>query len=310
MRTLLALAIVLGVPASASALPAVPLEAGPSAVTPVQNRFLPGFLGGGNNNNNNRGSEAAPADARILQLEEQVRMLTGQVEQLTFTVRRLEQAVQQMPGGQQLQQQGAVSGPGAPPRSLGTLPADGTATPGATTPGNTAAGNTAAGNGSGNLPGLEGPIDLSVLNNGGGFGGTSPTVGSVPSAPASTPALDSVRRLQDSGRYAMAADEARAVLAANPDSEVAGEARYLLGEALLAQGDYRAAANQFLENYTSDPNNARAPASLLQLGKALNGLGEREAACSSLDELFGAYPNVDGQIRAAAEREREVANCA
>ena len=81
-------------------------------------------------------------------------------------------------------------------------------------------------------------------------------------------------------------------------------------EALLAQGDYRAAANQFLENYTSDPNNARAPASLLQLGKALNGLGEREAACSSLDELFGAYPNVDGQIRAAAEREREVANCA
>ena len=55
---------------------------------------------------------------------------------------------------------------------------------------------------------------------------------------------------------------------------------------LLAQRDYRAAANQFLENYTADPNGARAPDSLLKLGTALNGLGEREAACSSLEEFF------------------------
>ncbi len=304
MRTLLALAIAVGVPAAASALPPAPLETG-RAATLVQNRFLPGFLGGGD-----RKQQEPNGAARIEQLEAQVRMLTGQVEQLTFSVRRLEQMMQQQGVPQQ---QGALAGPGAPPRPLGTLPApsgatasNGSATPGGTPP---------AGADAGGLPGVGGPIDLSVLNNGAPGGATAGNDGTVtasaPSAPpTSNSALANVRQLQSSGRYAMAADEARAVLAANPDGEVAGEARYILGEVLLAQGDYRAAANQFLENYTSDPNNSRAPQSLLQLGRALNQLGEREAACSSLDELFGAYPGVDGELRAAAERERKAANCA
>lgn len=307
MRKFLAIALAIGVlPATASALPRLSVDADQGAIS-VQNRFLPGFLGGGNND---KGPDEI---VRIQQLEEQVRMLTGQVEQLTFSVRRLEQVINGMQQQGAGSQRGALSGPGAPPRSLGTLPAGSPTT-------DTASSAPAAPPAAPSQPTVapSGPIDLSALNNAlgstdSGFAtnsGTAPTE-TVPSGPPpQSDALADVRQLQASGRYQMAAEGARALLAQNPTSAEAGEARYILGEALMAQGDYRAAANQFLENYTSDPNDPRAPASLLQLGKALNGLGEKEAACSSLEELFGAYPNVSSDIRAAAEHERQVANCA
>ena len=302
MRTVLIAALFLAAPLAAEALPRVVVDTERSVET-VQNRFLPGFLGGNNNNNGNNGSRDAESALalRVEQLEAQVRMLTGQVEQLTFSLRRMEAAIGQagqpgVPG----QQQGALTGPGAPPRSLGTLPAGAVPPDPSTSAGLGGGGNTQSG-------GLQGPLDLSVLNNGGTT--TPATTGTTP-PPVSNDALAKVRELQATGRYSMAAEEARTVLSNNPDGEVAGEARYLLGESLLAQGDYRGAANQFLENYTNDPNSARAPASLLKLGTALNELGEREATCSSLAEFFGAYPNATPELRAAAEKESRAANCA
>ncbi|MEM7694674.1 MAG: tetratricopeptide repeat protein [Pseudomonadota bacterium] len=256
----------------AAALSPVPPAEAPSAVVPVQNRFLPGFLSG----------DDKPDDTqvRLDQLEAQVRMLTGQVEQLTFALRRMEAALANGAPA-------AVSrpGPGTPPRTLGTVPA---------TPGDRSEAPAAR----------SGPIDLSSLS------GNNPAPTTARAAPATqSGSLQGVRDLQASGRYAMAADAARAVLAEQRAGPVANEARFLLGEALLSQRDFRGAANQFLENYTSDPNDPRAPTSLLRLSTALNGLGEREAACSSLDELLGAYPNLDRDLRAAAERERQTANC-
>lgn len=272
----LALFVAVSVPATAAlggpfqALGTVP---GPSVV-PVQDRFLPRFFG-----REDQGA-AQPADmaVRLDQLETQVRNLTGQVEELTFALRRLEAA---MASGQAPVPPQA--GPGAPARNLAVPDPS----------------QRAAAGGSG-------PVDLSALNQGAPAATIAPQ--SLPE-PARTDALANVRQLQSSGRYAMAAEEARQVLVDNPTGPVAGEARYLLGEALLAQGDYREAANLFLENYTSDPNGARAPASLVKLGASLNNLGEREAACSSLEELFSVYPNVDGALRAEAERQRQAADC-
>ncbi|WP_162408841.1 tetratricopeptide repeat protein [Acuticoccus sediminis] len=268
-----------------------------SAVTAVQNRFLPRIFGGGEGGEQSTGK--SDAELRIQQLETQVRMLTGQVEELTFTVRRLQSMIESgtaSAAGQRTDVRPApgTTGPGAPPSTLGQLPAQ-----------SAPSSQSLGGN-------YSGPVDLSALN--GDLSSTPSPSQTSPAArnaaPASNNALDQVRDLQRSGRYAMAADAARSVLTDNPTGPVAGEARFMLGEALLAQHDYRGAANQFLENYTTDPNGARAPESLLKLGTALNGLGEREAACSSLEELFGAYPNVSGSLRAQAEAERRTANCA
>ncbi|WP_420394076.1 hypothetical protein [Acuticoccus sp.] len=293
-HTLVAGLLAAAVAAPVAALPRLAPSAEPGTA-PAQSRFLPNIFGG-----EQQGSDAAAnAELRIQQLEAQVRTLTGQVEELTFTVRRLEAAMAGTgpASGANSTPPPGTAGPGAPPGTLGQLPTD--QDPGAATPGEAVA-----------LP--PGPLDLSVLN--GELAAAPEPTSPLPTSPAapppaSTPALDAVRDLQSSGRYAMAADAAREVLRGNPSGEVAGEARYLLGEALLAQRDFRGAANQFLETYTTDPDNARAPVSLLRLGTALNGLGESEAACSSLEELFGAYPNVDAGLRAAAEAERRTANC-
>lgn len=293
MRPLLAatvLSVALAAPAFAMPRFVPDVDAGTRT---VQNRFLPRLFGNGDES---RAESGADAELRIQQLEQQVRLLTGQVEELTFAVRRMEQGLASPSGGERggLRPAPGTAGPGEPPRSLGQLPAN---------PGSASTGET-----------FSGPVDLSALN--GEFSDTAPEPGEPLStrpsgpSPASSPALDNVRQLHRSGRYSMAAQAATTVLADNPAGPVAGEARYLLGEALLAQRDFRSAANQFLENYTNDPNGARAPASLLRLSTALNGLGEREAACSSLEELFGAYPNVDASLRAEAEAERRSANCA
>lgn len=269
----------LSAPLSAAPLGPVDAPAATGGVTLVENRLLPRWLGG---ERQPQRVELPPDNTavRLDQLETQVRNLTGQVEQLTFALRRLE----------------AAMADGGPPRG---------ATPGAATLPRTVEVPTA----SRTVPPVSsgGPVDLSALNR-----GTVPAqpVRTEPPVPADNDALSRVRSLYQTGRYAMAQQEAETVLSGNPSGPVAGEARFILGEALLAQGEYREAANQFLENYTSDPNGARAPASLLKLGTSLNGLGEREAACSSLEELFNVYPNVDGQLRADAERERQAANCA
>jgi tol-pal system protein YbgF len=273
------LALLAAAPAAAFPRGDAPLESG---VALVQDRLLPRLFGGGED----RRRAEADTQIRLDQLEAQVRSLTGQVEELTFTVRQLREQLAAGQTGAPMQRGDVQPGPGAPPRDLGTLPA-----------------NTAVA--ASNPP--TGPVDLSAIN--GGVVDPALTRGAGTTTVSADP-LSTVREFHQTGRYARAAEEARTVLASNPSGPVASEARFLLGDALLSQGDYREAANLFLENYTTDPNGSRAPESLLKLGTALNGLGEREAACSSLEELFGAYPNIDPAVRAAAERERQAANCA
>ena len=308
-----ALSAALLIPQALGAQPRISLDASPRVpVHQVENRFIPGFLRRGDDGQAQVETDAA---LRMQQLEAQVRTLTGQVEELTFAVRQLQAAQGGVPaplpdGG------GATgSGPGAPPAPLGqtgALPAQGAIEPAPATPSQNAALPGVAGQdvaspsaGSQAVP-SEGPVDLSALNQRLDLPDAS---GNAAPPPVENDALATVRDHQQSGRYGLAAQEARAVLNANPAAPVAAEARFLLGEALLAAGDYRSAANYFLENYTSDPNGARGAENLLRLGTALNGLGETEAACSSLEELFGAYPNVDPSVRAAAEQERQAANC-
>ena len=305
MRRILfgALSAVLLAPAADAAPLARAAPAAEGVVRPAQDRMFPRFFGGGQDE---RQRERAALTRRIERLEEQVRTLTGEVETLSFTVRRLERA---------LDGQGGLSSGMERPRVRRDDPAaidtDGDARDdrrgalGGAAPDQ--GGNTAS-----NPPGAlarTGPIDLSAINRDSFDLGAEAEPETPEADPVTTPEIEEVRELQRSGRYAMAAREARKVLTDNPTGPVGHEARFLLGEALLEQGSYRDAANRFLENYTSDPSGIRAPQSLLNLAVALNRLGENQAACSSLSELLNAYPDADRAVRAAAERELEAAGC-
>lgn len=204
----------------ASALPASVHPAGASTapiaegVVPVENRFLPRIFG--TDGDGGRQQAGADVELRIQQLEAQVRALTGQVEELTFTVRRLQSTLGQ--GAVAGQQRGdlapapaaptGTAGPGAPPRSLGQLPATAAQQP-------QQAAAPPPGSGS---PLGSGPVDLSALN--GQLSATPepsvPATGADAPQPTGDPKLAVVRDLQQSGRFAMAADAAREVLTDNP----------------------------------------------------------------------------------------------
>ena len=90
-----------------------------------------------------------------------------------------------------------------------------------------------------------------------------------------------------------------------PDHSLAGSAQYWLGETYYAQGDFRQAAQNFLHGYKSYPKSRRAPDSLLKLGISLNKLGQTQQACAAFGAIGGEFPNaVDAKKRAQAESKR------
>lgn len=90
-----------------------------------------------------------------------------------------------------------------------------------------------------------------------------------------------------------------------PKHSLAGAAQYWLGETYYARGDYRGAAQNFLKGYQDYPKSRRAPDSLFKLGLALKKMGEKERACSSLAAVSSEFPNaVEAKKRAQIEFRR------
>jgi tol-pal system protein YbgF len=90
-----------------------------------------------------------------------------------------------------------------------------------------------------------------------------------------------------------------------PDHSLAGSAQYWLGETYYAQGDFKRAAQNFLQGYKKYPKSRRAPDSLLKLGISLSRLGQGEQACAAYQAVSTDYPKaVDARKRAQAEFKR------
>tara|TARA_R110002073_G_scaffold205156_5_gene364871 strand:- start:1110 stop:1343 length:234 start_codon:yes stop_codon:yes gene_type:complete len=75
------------------------------------------------------------------------------------------------------------------------------------------------------------------------------------------------------------------------------------------RGNYRGAANEFLEGYSKFPGSAKAPDSLLKLGMSLRELGEKEAACATFAELVRKYPAASTPVKERVRDERRSARC-
>ncbi|WP_366555538.1 tol-pal system protein YbgF [Aquibaculum sediminis] len=105
-------------------------------------------------------------------------------------------------------------------------------------------------------------------------------------------------------------DEAERALEAfierHPDHQLAGNAKYWLGETHYVRGDYVSAARVFAEGFQQYPDSGKASDNLLKLGMSLGALDRRDDACGTLAELERRYANAPAQIlqRSRAERER------
>lgn len=103
------------------------------------------------------------------------------------------------------------------------------------------------------------------------------------------------------GKYEEAEAGFKKFLAANSKDPLAGSAYYWLGETYFADKTYEKSAIQYLKSYKEFPKGKKAPDSLLKLSLSLEKLKRKKEACATLDKLGESYPNATNAIKQKAD---------
>ena len=78
-----------------------------------------------------------------------------------------------------------------------------------------------------------------------------------------------------------------------PDSDLADNAQYWIGESFYAQRDFDRAIQEFLQAVDGYPGGDKHPAALLKIGYSFLQTGDRDSARSYLKRLVEEFPNSD-----------------
>jgi tol-pal system protein YbgF len=111
----------------------------------------------------------------------------------------------------------------------------------------------------------------------------------------------------EAGKYAAAAKMFESFALAFPGGPLTGEAYFWRGEALAKTDDWKEAALSYLESFSGTPAGVKAPEALYRLGISLSRLGQTEEACLMLSEVQARYPAA--QIVAQANMEYSGLGC-
>jgi len=274
--------------------------------------------------------DAADLVVRTSRLENQLRQLSGQIEQLQFENRRLTEQLRKMQEDVDFRfsERGGQRG-GAAPAPQATRPTN----PPPATPGRERRGDAfdpAAQPGSAGAPRQlgqvideefagdqgQGPMDLSSVGRPVPDGALPPATPRGPSV-AATGQAGTPRELYDLAyahvlrkEYERAEMSFREFLQSYPRDRLAADATFWLGESYFQRRRYREAAEQFLKISRDFPKAGKGADSLLKLGMSLNGLGARDQACATYAKVGVDYPAASNTVRQGVEREQRRARCA
>ena len=274
--------------------------------------------------------EEASQSLRMSQLEEQIRKLTGQVEDLSYQVRTLTDQLQRMQqdnefrfqqlenrGGRGNRSQATQPQPrrntannsqfSTQPRSsnddqtLGTMVLE--APDGAPVTSQEDAIGRAIGQ----------PLDLSTLAGGNNLTAPGPADGDSDVTPVRggdpRADYDVAYGYILTGDYARAETAFRNFLDFHGDDDLAVNARFWLGESLFGQRRYQDAADVYLAVYTEHPTDPKAPDALFKLGQSLKAMGETGAACATYSEVLENHGNASQALRSRITKEMRNAGC-
>lgn len=255
---------------------------------------------------------------RIDRIENQLRQMTGMIEQLQYRNQQLEAQVKRLQDEADMRMSGGASSrppvadptiapppaagapASAPPlrRSDAFDPNQQPAAPGAPRP---------LGSTSPSAPATSAtPMDIGTLS--GAVAGSGPAGAQPPS--------NSPKDLYDLGAgylqrqdYALAAQTFRTFLQQYPSDRLLPDVYFGLGEADYGRQSYKEAAQSFLKVSADYPNAVKAPDALLRLGQSLAAIGEKDAACATLNAVNNKYPRASASIKQAVEREQKRAGC-
>ncbi|MEK9970716.1 MAG: tol-pal system protein YbgF [Ferrovibrio sp.] len=303
--------------------------------------------GGGSLMDTSEGSSAANRlNARIDELENQIRQMTGRFEEVEFASsqanRRIDKLVEDVDFRLNQLERGGQPATGQPGGGQQSAPQTGSieqVKPTAQQQGLPTAGgqpqNLARGSTSstpGQAPSKEGvlgsmPVDAQGRPLPGNAGGNAPAAGPQQTArapvpppaaasgkgrlPAGTPQerYNYAYRLLVQSDYADAESAFREFLGAHPSDALAGNAQYWLGETYYVRGQYEPAAQAFLQGYQGYPKGAKAPDSLLKLGMSLAAMKKNPEACAALGQLGKEFASAPPHVKDAATRERSKIGC-
>ncbi|HZU88386.1 MAG TPA: tol-pal system protein YbgF [Stellaceae bacterium] len=255
------------------------------------------------------GGNAADIEIRMERLEQQMRDLTGHVEEVTNQIDQLRQRVEQINSDVEARLGEGVPAPPPPtafgpgpmaphrvPAPPGPLPEAEAPPPGAPPP-------PESGTLTPPMPLLPHPADSGDTG-----AGNPPRGGTLPSGSASVQYNFAFGLLKEAD-YPAAEEALRAFLQQHPDSALAGNAQFWLGETYYARGQYREAASAFAEGYRRYPRGPKAADDLLKLGMSLARGGERHNACLAFAQLDHDFPHSRGAVKERAAAEKKKLGC-
>ena len=151
-------------------------------------------------------------------------------------------------------------------------------------------------------------------------GGAAPRPGAQAAAPAApTPPAgaaanadqlydEAIKKLQE-GDYAAAERGFKTFIQRNPQSKLAGNALYWLGETYYARRDYNSALTAFAEGYKVYKTSPKGPDNLLKLGITMAVLGRKPDACAVFSRFSQDYPRATDLQKRRIEQERQKNGC-
>lgn len=281
---------------------------------------------------------AAQLAVQIQEMQEQIRLLTGQVEGLQFQLTQMQTLLERQNEDNEFRFQQLEGGAGGKPQAA-TDPATAPAQQLPQTQTQTETGSIQqlpetpdalpqlAPEG---LPGEGEPMDFNLgdsqdpmLNGGKGtlgtldedlnLGGRRPLDlsldgGKVSSGDAKAQ-YDAGYEAIVRGDYAFAQEQFSQFVELYPDDPQAADATNWLGEAMIQQGEYDDAALLLAEGYKKYESDRRAPDLMLKLGTALNGTDQKELACRTFFTLEKRFLDLSAAFKQRLAEEKTKAQC-
>lgn len=247
-------------------------------------------------------SAQSAATVRINELERQIQILTGRIEELNYQLDQQNQRLDSVSAALAGDMLGAgmsddfESGTGDAP-GVGMNPAP--AGRGAGAPGGPV--NLAPGGALGDTPPMDTP------ETGAARGGASPASVELPLNPDA--AFDYASGYLLGGDYQRAKSAFQLYTEAFPNHTRTADAKFRLGEIHLALGENADAADVFLDHIQSYPNDGRAAESYLKLGTAFARMDKPTEACSVFRTMKTKYPGAAAPVVQRADIEMARINC-
>jgi tol-pal system protein YbgF len=244
-------------------------------------------------------------EVRFGQIEDQMRTITGQIEEVTYNLAQMKRRLDTLASDidQRLSALEHHDGPtaltGEQPAPTGDRPAR------ASTPPSGAGANPAE---PASRSGVLGQLPA----------GSAEQTAAAPAAAVGAANLPG-GTAQDQYNYAFGllrqadypgAEQAlRGFIQRYPNDPLAGNAQYWLGETYYVRKDYNNAAAVFAEGYQKYPKGGKAADNLLKLGMALGQLGQKADACRAFARLDRDFPSAPANVKERAGDEKKRLSC-